>query len=79
MGVRNSQSLYDPQTNINVGTAYLKYLMRQHDTVDKALAAYNSGPRNVRKYSGVPPFMETRRYVRDVKAFYAITSSGQEQ
>lgn len=74
VGVDNSQKLYDPQTNINAGTAYLKYLMQNHDTFDKVLAAYNSGPGNVRKYNGVPPFNETRRYVVDVKRFYATTS-----
>lgn len=74
MGVSNSQHLYDPQTNINAGVAYLKYLMANHDTVDEVLAAYNSGPGNVRKYKGVPPFGETKRYVRDVKKLYVTTS-----
>lgn len=74
VGVKNVHSLYDPQTNIDAGTAYLKYLMRTHTTFDEVLAAYNSGPGNVRKYNGVPPFNETRRYVRDVRKFYAATS-----
>ncbi len=74
VGVEKSDSLYDPQTNINAGAAYLKYLMHTHDTFDKLLAAYNSGPGNVRKYKGVPPFTETRRYVSDVKRYYAMTS-----
>lgn len=77
VGIRDSSSLYDPQTNINAGAAYLKYLMRNHDTVDEVLAAYNSGPGNVRKYNGVPPFSETVRYVRDVKKYYASTSTRQ--
>lgn len=74
VGVRNSAHLYDPQTNINAGAAYLKYLMTSHDTVDEVLAAYNAGPGNVRKYNGVPPFSETRRYIQDVKKFFATTS-----
>ncbi len=74
VGVGNSDSLYDPQTNINAGAAYLKYLMRTHGTFDHVLAAYNAGPGNVRKYKGVPPFSETRRYVSDVKKYYAATS-----
>jgi soluble lytic murein transglycosylase-like protein len=74
VGVSNGRQLYDPQTNIYAGTAYLKYLLASHDTVDEALAAYNSGPGNVRKYKGVPPFKETKRYVRDVKKFYVTTS-----
>jgi len=77
VGVKSAHALYDPQTNIHAGTAYLKYLMRTHTTFDEVLAAYNSGPGNVRKYNGVPPFSETRRYVRDVRRFYAA-SSGDE-
>lgn len=73
-GIDDGKDLYDPQTNINAGTAYLKYLMSIHDTFDEALAAYNAGPGNVRKYNGVPPFRETRRYVHDVKRFFAATS-----
>lgn len=74
VGVANSRRLYDPRTNINAGTAYLKYLMLNHDTVDEVLAAYNAGPGNVRKYNGVPPFSETRRYVVDVKRLYSSTA-----
>ena len=74
VGVGNSAHLYDPQTNIYAGTAYLKYLMSMHGTFDEVLAAYNAGPGNVRKYKGVPPFRETRRYVRDVKKLYKVTS-----
>jgi len=74
VGVANSRRLYDPHTNIHAGTAYLKYLMQHHDTVDEVLAAYNAGPGNVRKYNGVPPFRETMRYVSDVKRFYSATS-----
>lgn len=74
VGVSNSRHLYDPQTNIYAGTAYLKYLIASHATVEEVLAAYNAGPGNVRKYKGVPPFKETRRYVRDVKKLYATTS-----
>lgn len=75
VGVANSRRLYDPQTNINAGTAYLKYLMDNHGTVDEVLAAYNAGPGNVRKYNGVPPFDETRRYVQEVKMLYSSTSN----
>ncbi|HJV75628.1 MAG TPA: lytic transglycosylase domain-containing protein [Noviherbaspirillum sp.] len=78
VGVENSKRLYDPKTNINAGTAYLKYLMENHDTVDEVLAAYNAGPGNVRKYNGVPPFSETRRYVYEVKRFYSSTSLAKE-
>ncbi|RJF95357.1 lytic transglycosylase domain-containing protein [Noviherbaspirillum saxi] len=74
VGVGKHDNLYDPQININAGTAYLKYLMQNHATFDQVLAAYNSGPGNVRKYKGVPPFLETQRYVKDVKRFYFVTA-----
>jgi soluble lytic murein transglycosylase-like protein len=74
VGLTAAINLYVPQTNINAGTAYLKYLMQNHATFDEVLAAYNSGPGNVRKYNGVPPFLETQRYVKDVKRFYFVTS-----
>lgn len=73
VGVGSNRQLYDPQTNIYAGTAYLKYLIANHATVDEVLAAYNAGPGNVRKYKGVPPFRETRRYVRDVKKLYVAS------
>lgn len=74
VGVARAHNLYDPQTNINAGAAYLKYLMQTHSTFDSLLAAYNAGPGNVRKYNGVPPFAETRRYIQDVKRYYSVTS-----
>lgn len=74
LGVADSRSLYDPQINIFAGVAYLKYLMREYVTIERVLAAYNAGPGNVRKYNGVPPFAETRRYVHDVKTAYAFSS-----
>lgn len=74
VGLGRRHNLYDPQTNINAGTAYLKYLMQTHTSFDNLLAAYNAGPGNVRKYNGVPPFAETRRYIQDVKRYYFVTS-----
>jgi soluble lytic murein transglycosylase-like protein len=57
----------DPEQNIMGGA---KYLRQQLDAFDGdtrlALAAYNAGPGNVRKYGGVPPFEETQNYVRKV-------------
>ena len=56
---------YNIDENIEGGVRYLK---RQFDSFGgdqtKAAAAYNAGPRNVRKYRGVPPFKETQEYVR---------------
>ena len=62
---------FDPSVNINAGTRYLRTLLKQFDgDISLALAAYNAGPGNVRKHEGVPPFVETRRYVERVMARY---------
>jgi soluble lytic murein transglycosylase-like protein len=75
LGVGDSAALYDPHTNIHAGTAYLRLLMESHDSVDEVLAAYNAGPGNVRRYNGIPPFGETRRYVHEVKRSFTETSA----
>ena len=60
---------FDPEQNIAAGTRQLSGLMQQyHGDLDLALAGYNAGPGNVRKYGGVPPFAETQSYIRKVRA-----------
>ena len=56
---------FDPHQNVDAGVAYLRRLTDQFGTV-LALAAYNAGPGAVRRYNGIPPFEETRAYVRAV-------------
>lgn len=63
LGVKD---INDPQQNINGGVAYLRQLHDQFGSWDLALAAYNAGPGNVRKYDGVPPFKETKNYVNTI-------------
>lgn len=64
MGVKDS---FQPDQNINGGTAYLDALLtRYHDNLALALAAYNAGPAAVDKYHGIPPYRETRAYVARV-------------
>ena len=61
-GVRNA---YDPAENINAGVKHLKSLLDRFD-VRLAVAAYNAGAGAVQRYGGVPPYRETREYVRKV-------------
>ena len=61
----------DPAQNVMGGTRYLRWLANQFNgDMVLTLAAYNAGPDAVRKYGGVPPFEETRQYVRRVLAYY---------
>ncbi|NOY14328.1 MAG: lytic transglycosylase domain-containing protein [Deltaproteobacteria bacterium] len=62
---------FDPSQAIYGGSLYLRKMLDSFDrNVDYALAAYNAGPETVRKYGGIPPYRETRNYVKRVKYYF---------
>ena len=62
---------YDADENLRGGTTYLRALIdRFAGRVELAVAAYNAGPGAVERHRGIPPFAETRDYVRRVLALY---------
>lgn len=65
-----ARDLTNPAQNIQAGAKYLRYLTdRFNGDTQKAIAAYNAGEGNVRRFGGVPPFRETRNYVQRVSTF----------
>ncbi len=62
--------LDNPEDNLRAGVRYLAYLKGKFNSRDLVLAAYNAGPGNVRRYSGVPPFAETEAYIKKVQSNY---------
>lgn len=64
LGVTDS---FDAEQNIMGGAKYISGLLKKYDGDTKlALAAYNAGSGNVKKYGGIPPFKETQNYVKKV-------------
>jgi soluble lytic murein transglycosylase-like protein len=85
LGLKDTSKLYTPAVNIKYGVKYLKYLWNEFAEVESgdisraelgqkasrmAIAAYNAGQGNVRKYDDVPPFKETRNYVTKVTQYF---------
>ena len=63
--------LFNPEENIFGGVRYLSILLeRFQNNMRLALAAYNAGPEKVDAYNGVPPFPETKDFIRKVLDYY---------
>jgi soluble lytic murein transglycosylase-like protein len=66
---------FNAEDNIKGGVAYLQWLLAFFKgDVPLVAAAYNAGERAVEKYRGIPPYPETRDYVRRITALYRKTS-----
>jgi soluble lytic murein transglycosylase-like protein len=69
--------VWDPIDNLHGGMTYLRWLLDYFDgDVTLALAAYNAGERAVERHGGVPPYPETRAYVRNVSRLAGLLRPG---
>ncbi|MBF0383526.1 MAG: lytic transglycosylase domain-containing protein [Magnetococcales bacterium] len=68
LGVTNR---YNPEQNLRGGARYLKRMLKRFSDVRLALAAYNAGPTAVSRFGGVPPYVETKKYVKNVLKNFA--------
>lgn len=65
------KKILNPVENVKGGLAYLRWLLAFFEgDVPLVLAGYNAGERAVEKYRGVPPYAETRNYVRKITGVY---------
>jgi hypothetical protein len=71
----NVKNAFDPAQNIRGGLSYLRWLLAYFEgDVALVAAAYNSGERTVERYKGVPPYPETRNYVKRVVSSFGANT-----
>jgi soluble lytic murein transglycosylase-like protein len=71
------EKLFDPKSNLEAGVRYLSWLVDQFpNDLSRVLAAYNAGEQSVWKYNGIPPYRETRNYVRRIYSTLGLTIAG---
>jgi soluble lytic murein transglycosylase-like protein len=69
---------YNIEQNIMGGTRYFKAQLDAFDgSTELALAAYNAGPNNVRKYGGIPPFAQAKNFVKNIIEYYNLYVSSE--
>ena len=69
--LHNISDAYNPSENVEGGARHLRMLLdRYQGDLELSLAAYNAGSAAVEKHRGIPPFPETKEYVRRVLRFY---------
>ena len=69
------KKIFNPTENIKGGLSYLRWLLAFFEgDVQLVLAAYNAGERAVEKYRGIPPYPETRDYVKKITGIYKKAS-----
>ncbi len=61
---------YNLNENVKAGLVYYRMMYSMFGSTELALAAYNAGPGNVKRYKGVPPFGETKRFISKIMSEY---------
>jgi hypothetical protein len=71
-----AEQLYDPGPNLEAGVRYLAFLIQRFPgDLARILAAYNAGEAQVERYDGVPPFRETRDFIKKVSRLLGLATS----
>ena len=69
----NVKDIFNPHQNINGGVRYFKKLFDQFNgDIKLALAAYNAGSKNVRRFNGIPPFKITQHFIKKVLKYHQL-------